>query len=1108
MARFPLAAAAAAAIASVLPGALARANTADNVTATTANSDLTVAGSYSGGIPGTTSDVVFTLGTAYSGTFTGNTTTLSIGTLNDLNATSLTVNGNKSFTLNGTANSIAPSAGDLIYVAGSSTLTLNNTGGLALASSGNFDVAGSATISAAITGTGGITKTGAGSLSLSGNNSGYTSGITISGGTLSFAADNNLGTSASGVTLSGGTLAAAGLGSSIANTHVITIGANGGTLQMAQGNGSEWQFNTGNTLTGSGNLTINGTGALGQAGVNASALSLTAANNYSGNVTIQNGAIVGLKDPNGLGTTSTITVGNNGLLSTNTTFSRSFAINSGGVLGWDGNSGNYAGTITLNGAATVRMQDWYGSTTRSGTISGNITGTGGLTVNSGNGSNGNLTLTATNNNWTGGLALNSTNLTFAPSSGSASQTIAGGNVTLNGGTLYSNDGTLILGNTTDTITVSSATTLQKQWGYWNDQPSGNGPSKALALNGILHGSATLTLQGILGGTNEGSAISINNANNDYNGTINVTGNSGNVGFALIDGANNALQYASINASGNGSKIPFALQFASGVTAPVLGSLNGSSNIKLQDNSTTTGGLNNHGATPAGAPVALTVGGNNGNTTYTGILSGNGSLTKNGTGAWTLSGPSSFTGITTISSGTLALAPASGTNNIASSKSITVGAGATFSIANVGGTGANAFALNGTGNQSTSQILGGVGTVTGAVKIASGGTLSAGTNSGTGTIGASTVPATGTTNTIGKLTVGTVGTGNVTLGAGGNLVIKASDVIAANGGAGVAGTNYDTISSPGAINVASPQASPFTIELLSYGTLASPTANTAVANFSTTGSYTWQIASFTSSNIPGTSSAGTTILTSGTYHTAAVADAGLFALDTSNFRTANTGTLSGSFYLEAISDGTGAGSLDVVYDATPEPGTTLLMLTGAADGERPPPAAQRTSRDIGLADFPCGTGRINPRPNCIVRVEARCAATSASSNPPIRPVLACLSENSLRRDVVPVELIDGADPLVGEKLLAAEGGMNSVPDPVICRGAVAGIFVDLLQFDERCVVLRCEIRDDLLPLEQFRVVSPQFSFFLPLGKPNGSHNTRRTCGNDFTVSPSNCSYRCW
>jgi L-aminopeptidase/D-esterase-like protein len=62
------------------------------------------------------------------------------------------------------------------------------------------------------------------------------------------------------------------------------------------------------------------------------------------------------------------------------------------------------------------------------------------------------------------------------------------------------------------------------------------------------------------------------------------------------------------------------------------------------------------------------------------------------------------------------------------------------------------------------------------------------------------------------------------------------------------------------------------------------------------------------------------------------DAGFFALDTSSFANAAsnaTSTSNGYFALELISAAGGSGQLDVVYNATPEPGTTLLVVASAA-----------------------------------------------------------------------------------------------------------------------------------------------------------------------------------
>ena len=86
--------------------------------------------------------------------------------------------------------------------------------------------------------------------------------------------------------------------------------------------------------------------------------------------------------------------------------------------------------------------------------------------------------------------------------------------------------------------------------------------------------------------------------------------------------------------------PGSLVFSSSVTshAFTLGGLGGSGNLGLQDNAT--------------VPIALTVGGNNGNSTYAGVLSSPGALTKVGTGLLTLIGSNTYSGNTTVSGGTL------------------------------------------------------------------------------------------------------------------------------------------------------------------------------------------------------------------------------------------------------------------------------------------------------------------------------------------------------------------------------------------------------------------------------------------------------------------------
>ena len=76
----------------------------------------------------------------------------------------------------------------------------------------------------------------------------------------------------------------------------------------------------------------------------------------------------------------------------------------------------------------------------------------------------------------------------------------------------------------------------------------------------------------------------------------------------------------------------------------LGGLSGAGNLSLQNTASS---------------IALTVGGNNGNTTYSGSMSGLGSLTKMGLGTLTLTGSNAVSGTAgvTIGAGEIAVASA-------------------------------------------------------------------------------------------------------------------------------------------------------------------------------------------------------------------------------------------------------------------------------------------------------------------------------------------------------------------------------------------------------------------------------------------------------------------
>jgi fibronectin-binding autotransporter adhesin len=117
---------------------------------------------------------------------------------------------------------------------------------------------------------------GNGTVVLSGVNT-YVGGTIVNPGTLSVSANANLGANASPVTLNGGTLQNT---ASFTDTHVITVGTNGGTINNAAGAGNDLILGTANTLVGSGSLSVTG-----------GAVWLRNSNSFSGPLNISNGGI-------------------------------------------------------------------------------------------------------------------------------------------------------------------------------------------------------------------------------------------------------------------------------------------------------------------------------------------------------------------------------------------------------------------------------------------------------------------------------------------------------------------------------------------------------------------------------------------------------------------------------------------------------------------------------------------------------------------------------------------------------------------------------------------------------------------------------------------------
>jgi autotransporter-associated beta strand protein len=239
---------------------------------------------------------------------------------------------------------------------------------------------------------------------------------------------------------------------------------------------------------------------------------------------------------------------------------------------------------------------------------------------------------------------------------------------------------------------------------------------------------------------------------------NVSGNS-----ILVTGSGSALTITSTAAD---LVISYGTGTNNTVTVADGGALNVSS-IKLGPGGTlrsgTGGGAGNIAAAAlidsqfGGGTVAFNH--NETNYLFANGMTGGLAVVQEGPGKTILTGTSSYTGNTTILSGTLALQAA--INNIASSGTIAVAAGAAFDVSGV----TSGFTL------ASGQTLTGAGTVTGATEIAAGATLAPGT-SGLGTLtftdnlsifGTLAMELSGTTSDLLDVSGGTL-----TLGAGSTL----------------------------------------------------------------------------------------------------------------------------------------------------------------------------------------------------------------------------------------------------------------------------------------------------------------------------------------------------
>lgn len=346
---------------------------------------------------------------------------------------------------------------------------------------------------------GGLSKSGLGTLTLAGVNT-FSGSVSISGGTLSIAASNNLGDASATNTLSiaGGTLQNTGASVVLGTNRTVAIGAGGGGFDVTSAN----SLTVDGLISGSTALTKNNTGTLILSGANTG---------FSGSVSVAGGTL-SFATSNNLGDAS----------ATNT-------LSLAGTLAFTG------GTVDLGSTRTVALGTGGGTFNISGTqltVSGALSGANALTKTGA----GILVLSSGSSSNSGSVTVNGGTLSVAPSAvtsvtgsitvGSTTSSIldfyadgVGTTINLTGGT------NVVLGG------ASSTGTLGLQLGTASDQLvlSGGGTLTVGTAGGVINVNA-------LAGFGTGSYTLISGAGSISGGTISLGALPTGFGYTLTTGA--------------------------------------------------------------------------------------------------------------------------------------------------------------------------------------------------------------------------------------------------------------------------------------------------------------------------------------------------------------------------------------------------------------------------------------------------------------------------------------------------------------------------------------------------------------------------------------------
>ena len=431
----------------------------------------------------------------------------------------------------------------------------------------------------------------------------------------------------------------------VGSTGDLTLDANKGDLKFSGG----VVINDGGTLnvTGANDTTINsviseagGTGSLVKNG--AGTLALTADNTYTGDTTVNNGAlnISGSIDGDAIVNGGTLGLFNDNAIDA----AHSLTVN-GGALASNDDARNVANDVTVNGGFSVTGAndlelsggvDLGGGTRQIAVAAGNVLTLSGVVDNGGLTQTGDGTLELTNDNtYTGDTTVDAGAVNLSGS--------VDGDVVVNGGTLgLFNDNAIATGQM---LNVNGGTLLSDD----DARTIANGVN--VGGDFTVDASNDLTLTGDVDLTGDTRSVTVNPSFLTLSGVISNGGlTKDGAGTLVLSGTNTFTGPLTVSAGqvnlNNGAAVAdtAAVNVASGATVllnddETIGSLSGVAGALVD--------LNGHG---------MSLGGNNLNTTYAGVIDGGATdgVGKDGTGVFTLAGDNTYGGETTVNAGTLYL----------------------------------------------------------------------------------------------------------------------------------------------------------------------------------------------------------------------------------------------------------------------------------------------------------------------------------------------------------------------------------------------------------------------------------------------------------------------